>query len=183
MPKPTIPTQIEPLYTRAYFDPATINKEKRTVEVVFATDKPIRMQRWYIENSFDEILSMDAGNVRLERMNSGAPLLDNHDKYSSVIKSQFGVVEKAWTSNGEARAVVRYSKRADVEPVWQDVQDGILKGISCGYRVYEYLITEKDGEVDQYRAIDWEPFEISHTQVPADFTSGIRSDGDRIVIT
>lgn len=162
--------KLGPLRSRAVFDPKTLNVTERTVDVVFATDTPIRMAAW--DGPFDEILSMT--NVRLDRLNAGAPLLNNHDRYSGV-DAVFGRVLRAWIDGGTARATVKFSKRADVEPVWQDVQDGILTGISTGYRVYEYQINEREGEVPQYTAIDWEAFEISLAPVPADFNSSVRS--------
>ncbi len=166
--------KIGPIQIRAVFDPKTLNETDRTVDVVFATDKAIRMSGW--DGSFDEILSMKDGQVRLERLNSGAPLLNNHDRYSGV-EAVFGRVLKAWVDGATARATVKFSKRDDVEEVWQDVKDGILTGISTGYRVYEYEIVEREGQVPQYTATDWEPFEISLAPVPADYTASVRSAG------
>lgn len=166
----------EPAYVRALFVPDSVNKEARTVDVVFATDTPVRMYSW--DGPFDEILSMDSASVRLDRLNAGAPLLNNHDRYSGV-SAVFARVERAWIDGNKARATVRFSKRADVEPVWQDVQDGILTGISTGYRVYTYEITEREGEVDTYRAIDWEPFELSLAPIPADYGAAIRNDDSK----
>lgn len=170
-PQKTQTREIEAIYGRALFDSATINKEARTVDVVFATDTPVRMYGW--DGPFDEILSMKPEHVRMERINSGAPLLNNHIRYEGVL-GVLGVVENATLKGKEARATVRFSKRADVEPIWQDVVDGILKGISCGYRVYEYEVTKKDGDTDVYRAIDWEPFEISLAPVQADYKASVR---------
>lgn len=165
--------QNQTLQVRAVFDPKTVNKDARTVEVVFATDSPILMRDW--DGSFNEILSMKEGAVRLARLNAGAPLLNNHDRYSGV-EAVFGRVLKAWTDKGEARATIVFSKRTDVEEVWQDVQDGILTGISCSYRVYEYEILEREGQIPEYTATDWEPFEISLAPVPADFGASVRSE-------
>lgn len=172
--------ELAPIYGRALFDSKTLNKEARTVEVVFATETPVRQAAysWDGVEYYDEILSMQAAHVRMQRLENGAPLLDNHNRWEGT-KAVLGVVEKAWLSGTEGRAVVRFSKRDDVEPTWQDVIDGILKGISVGYRVYEYEITQKEGAVDSYRAVDWEPFEISLAPVQADINSSIRSQDDK----
>lgn len=165
------------MQTRAMFDPATLNAEQRTVEVTFATDTPVRMSSW-MDGPYDEILSFDPGHVRWDRINSGAPLLDNHDKWRGV-GGVLGIVERAWTDdNKKGRAIVRFSKREDVEEVYQDVRDGILKGISVGYRVHKYELTNperKNDEVPVYRAVDWEPFEISLSPIQADINSAVRS--------
>lgn len=169
--------ELGPLVGRALFDAKTLNKTERTVEVVFATETPVRQARyvgWDDVEYFDEVLSMNPEHVRMTRINSGAPVLNNHYRWDGV-KGVLGVVEKAWIANGEARAILRFSKREDVEPIWQDVIDGILVGISVGYRVYEYEITKKEGSVDQYRAVDWEAFEISFAPVQADVKSAVRS--------
>lgn len=165
--------QLGKQFSRALFDVNSINKEARTIDVVFATETPVLKSTW--DGMINEILVCDAANVRMERINSGAPLLDTHDKYS--VTTQLGVVENARVENRQLKATVRFSKRDDVEKVWQDVQDGIIRNISVGYRVYEYDITERlDKSVPDYRATDWEPFEISLVPVPADFNSGTRSN-------
>lgn len=170
--------ELGPLMGRAVFDPATINKDARTVEVVFATENPVSQSYYdYSRDSyatFTEILSMNPAHVRMARITGGAPVLNNHSRWEGV-KGQLGKVEKAWLSGTEARAILRFSKRSDVEEIWNDVVDGILTGISVGYRVYAYEITRKEGELDVYRAVDWEPFEISFAPVQADIKSGVRS--------
>jgi len=166
-------------YTRALFDVNTINKEKRTVDVVFATENPVPQRNW--DGVFMEILDCNPASVRMDRLNAGAPVLDNHSRYS--VANQFGVVDAASFANKEGRATLRFSSREDVNPVWQDVQDGILRGISVGYRVWTYEITEKQGEIPVYRATDWEPMEISLAPVPADYKSGTRNAEDLHTVT
>lgn len=164
--------QIGKQFTRASFDVSTINKENRTVDVVFATETPVLRRTW--DGPINEILVCDAASVRMERINAGAPLLDTHDKYS--VTTQLGVVENARIDGRTLRATVRFSKRDDVEKVWQDVMDGILRNVSVGYWTYEAEITEKiDSAIPDYRATDWEPFEISLVPVPADMNAGVRS--------
>lgn len=166
--------QIAPLYTRAIFDLQTLDKEARTVDVIFATENPVRMRSYDI-GVFDEVLSMKTGEQRFDRLNARAPLLNDHARYNGVL-GVLGVCERAWISGKEARATIRFSKRADVEPVFQDVIDGILSGVSCGYRVYAYDVTEKENQVPIYRAVDWEAFEISLAPIPADIKSKVRAE-------
>lgn len=160
---------------RAIVDANTVNIEERTVEVVFATDNPVRMYSWE-DGRVDEVLSLEDGHVRWTRINSGAPLLDNHQRWGSIDDTQIGVVERAWKDeSGKGRAKVRFSKKPKADSIFQDVQDKIVRNISVGYSVYAYEKTEREGQVPLYRAIDWEPFEISFVPVPADFTAGVRS--------
>ena len=99
--------------------------------------------------------------VRLDRLNSGAALLNNHQ--SSDLSNILGVVERAWIENGEGRARVRFSERPDVDPIWNDVASGIIRNVSVGYQVHQWSdpIRSADGEPPTYRALDWEPMELS----------------------
>ena len=164
---------------RAAFSPDTVIEDKRTVDVVFGTDTPVRMWNWDI-GDFMEEMSFDAGHVRFERLNGGAPLLDNHDSYKGT-KGVLGVVERAWSEGGKGYATVRFSKQEDGERAFQEVKDGILKGVSFGYRVYKYeQQTAEEGKLPRLRAIDWEPFEISLAPIQADPNATVRKNSDEM---
>jgi hypothetical protein len=160
------------LQTRAMFAPETINVEERTVELVWSTGAQVRRASWS-RGDYIEELSMAPGAVRLERLNKGAPLLDAHDSYS--LRSQIGVVQRAWLDGNEGRALVKFSRRDDVESIFQDVIDGIYRNVSVGYKVHK---TERDetGAVPVERAVDWEPYELSLVPIPADAGAQVRSD-------
>lgn len=160
--------------------PASLDKENRTVDVVFATETPVLTRNWSVSERNDglyyEILSCDPAHVRLDRLKSGAPVLDQHSRYS--IKDQLGVVDNARMEGKEGKAKIRFSKRDDVEPVWNDIMDSIIQNISAGYRVYKYEAVPGMGtdQVPTFRAVDWEPTEISLATVPADTNSKVRSN-------
>ena len=160
------------LQTRAMFAPETINVEERTVELVWSTGAQVRRASWS-RGDYIEELSMAPGAVRLERLNKGAPLLDAHDSYS--LRSQIGVVQRAWLDGNEGRALVKFSRRDDVASIFQDVQDGIYRNVSVGYKVHK---TERDetGAVPVERAVDWEPYELSLVPIPADAGAQVRSE-------
>jgi hypothetical protein len=162
----------ELLQTRAMFAPDTVNAEERTAEVVWTTGAQVRRASWS-RGDYIEELSLDPSAVRLERLNSGAPLLDAHSSFE--LRNVIGVVERAWLNGSEGRALVRFSRRDDVEPIFQDVRDGILRNISVGYRTHK---TERDetGDVPVERAVDWEPHELSLVPIPADAGAQVRSD-------
>ncbi len=174
--------QIGTGYVRASFDPATINKENRTIDVVFATEYPVLRMGW--DGMFNEILECSPQAVMIERLNSGAgPVLDTHDRYS--VKTQLGAVEPGSVSikSKQCRCTIRLSKREDVNGVWQDIEDGILRNISVGYNTYEVTIEEKQGEIPTYTATRWEPMEVSLVPVPADYNSKIRSSENTHEVT
>jgi hypothetical protein len=154
------------------FAPETVNVEERTVELVWSTGAQVRRASWS-RGDYIEELSMAPGAVRMERLNRGAPLLDAHDSFS--LRSQIGVVQRAWLDGSEGRALVKFSRRDDVEPIFQDVRDGIYRNVSVGYKVHK---TERDetGAVPVERAVDWEPYELSLVPIPADAGAQVRSD-------
>lgn len=178
MAKETYTKTVETLETRAAFVPASINKEKRTIDVIFATETPCRMFSWE-DGMVEETLSCDPAHVRMERINGGAPVLNNHDR-SEGTDSVLGVVDTANMDGTKGTATLRFSTREDVAGTWQDIQDGILRGVSVGYRVYKYEITKEEGKTPQYRAVDWEPFEISMAPVQADINSKVRKEPEII---
>lgn len=177
----TTTRNIPALTLRAEIRPGSVNVEERTAELVFTTGARVRRGFW---EPFDEELSLEAGHVRMERLQSGrAPLLDTHGGWS--LRGQIGVIESATlaTKDKEGRSSVRFSKRADVEPIFQDVVDGIIRNVSVGYRVHKYERVQegeaqKTGSVPVYRAVDWEPYEVSLVPMPADAGASVRAAGD-----
>lgn len=167
----------EQSFVRAQFEASTYDETKRTVDVIFATETlDVKRYDWNNGRMFIEQLMCATDNVRMKRSENGIPVLDNHDRYSGI-KGVLGVVENLRFENKIGKATLRFSKRADVDPVIQDVRDGILNFTSVGYNVYRYEIQPfKDDETPVYRAVDWEPTEISLAVVAADADSIIRSE-------
>lgn len=148
----------------------SINDEQRTVDVTFSTGAGVRRYDYRTDSFFIEELSMDPKHIRMERLNSGAPVLDSHSGWS--VRGQLGVVVdgSGKVANGEARATLKLSKREDVNSVWQDITNGIVRKVSVGYAVhkFEQLPPKVMGDPPTRRAVDWEPYEISFTPLPAD---------------
>jgi len=165
---------------RGAFSPSSYNEEKNSFDVTFTTSAPYRRYDWRREEEYDEVLSFDDDHVKLSRLNAGAPVLDNHDRFSGL-SSQIGVVERAWVENGQGGATIRLSGRDEVKGIVQDVKDGIIKNVSIGYEVRKVQREERaKGERPIYRAVDWEPFEISLVPIPADPMAQVRSVQDKM---
>lgn len=148
----------------AVFERETVNTENRTVEVAFSSEEPVK--RWF----GDEVLSHAPGACDLSRLNDGGAVLFNHawDKH-------IGVIERAWIdSDKKGRALIRFGNSARAAEKWQDVQDGILRHISVGYRVNDMALDNPEADEDyRYIVTSWEPYEISFVTVPADTTVGV----------
>lgn len=153
------------------FDRSTLNSEERTVELSFSSETR-DVVRWF----GIEVLGHDPGEVRLERINTGGPVLVDHKG------DQVGVVERAWIDEKtrKGRALVRFSQSARGEEVFKDVVDGIRQNVSFAYDVYRYILEEegKNGAPDVLRAVDWEVLEISIVSMPADITVGVGRSTD-----
>lgn len=157
--------------------PNTLNDEARTVDVVWTTGA--RVMRGYFDTYWEQ-LSLDAKNVRLKRLNNGAPFLVVHDQYST--DSVVGVVVGGSASVDGKRGVatIRFaSAGVDLiaDKIWAKVKDGILQNISVGYAVYG-MTKISDGGADKvpiYEVDDWEPQELSVVPIGADDGAGFRA--------
>lgn len=146
-----------------HFEVREIDAEARTVEVAFASETPV--MRWFGE----EILSLEPGAMRTERLGNGLALLVDHDW-----QDQVGVVDShSVGSDRMARAIVRFGRSARASEIFQDIQDGIRRHISVGYQIHGVRIEEREGQADLVTMIDWEPYEISVVSVPADPNVGV----------
>ena len=178
MPTPNQPTinkthETPMLSLRAAVREGSVDVEQRTVELTWTTGSKGRRWSWDI-GSYMEELEVSAKALRLDRLNNGAPFLNAHSSYE--LSDVIGVVEKAWIEGEEGRALVRFSQREDVEGIFRDVQDGILRNISVGYAVHRYeVIEEEDDKLPTYRAVDWEPLELSLVPIGFDDGAKIRS--------
>lgn len=157
-----------------------VNEEQRTVEVVWSLGTRVKRYDWERHRFYWEELSLDPKHVRLDYLNSGsAPLLNAHNRFE--LNGVMGVVEKdtVRTDGRQGTGTVRFSKREDVEPYYRDVKDKIIVNVSCGYRTYRMEELPPDAKSEGlpiYRAIDWEPKEISLVPIGADAGAGVRSE-------
>lgn len=154
-----------------------VNAESRTVDLVWTTGAGVQRYDWYNDRYYMEELSLDPKHVRMDRLASGrAPLLNTHNRYD--LSAVFGVIRSASLEGTQGVGTAEFSKREDVEPFYQDVVGGIISNISVGYTVYEYdrIPPSVDGKPWIYRAIDWEPAELSLCPIGADADCGTRSD-------
>ncbi|MFD2855402.1 prohead protease/major capsid protein fusion protein [Seohaeicola zhoushanensis] len=160
----------------------TIDTEERTIEVVWTTGATVQRYRWegWDVVDYDEELEVSSRAVRLDRLNGGAPFLDSHRSWglNTVIGSV--VPGSVRISGGQGTAKIRLTQAADAAPIVQRILERTINKVSVGYRVHEYQITKKDGERDHYRAVDWEPYEISAVAMPADPGATIRSEGGTV---
>ncbi|SLN77841.1 hypothetical protein ROA7023_04533 [Roseisalinus antarcticus] len=107
---------MELLTRRATLAPATADAEARTVDVVWSTGAPVR--RRDIEGQYIERLSLDPQAVDLARL-EGASVLDAHRQ--TAVRDVLSSVRSATVDGKRGTALIQFSARSEVEPVWQDV--------------------------------------------------------------
>lgn len=177
-PRQTI--DVPPLSIRA--DVGSVNEDARTVELIFSTGAAVTRYDWMSGKRYNEVLGMKPENVRLQRLNAGAPLLDAHSAWS--IGDVLGVVEpdSARIEKGNGVLTVRFPKAdddPDADKIYRKVKDKIIRSVSVGYRVHKFIEEQgKKDEIPTRTAVDWEPYEISLVPMPADAGARVRN-GDK----
>ncbi|MDQ1345055.1 MAG: hypothetical protein QG586_585 [Pseudomonadota bacterium] len=144
-----------------------LDETARTVELAFSSEYGVD-RGWGLE-----ILEHSVSAMRLDRLRDGGPVLVEHNP-----KDHVGVVNQVEISDDrKARASIRFSKSQRASEVFQDVVDGIKSKVSVGYMVHKWEVDEDD---ETWRAVDWEPYEISFVSIPADPTVGVGRSAEPI---
>lgn len=165
-------TEKQKLFRDALFDRQTIDMERRTVSLAFASEMPV--ERY----GYREVLDCAPSSVQLERLKDGGALLVDHEW-----RDQVGVVESvSFGADRVGRAVVRFGKGARASEIFTDVVDGIRTKVSFGYWIHEYMTSKAADGIEEIRATLWEPFEISLVSVPADHSVGVGRSAEAPVV-
>lgn len=155
---------------------------ERLIEVVWTTGARVLRARWegwddYVE--YEEELVVSPGAIRLERLNTVGVFLDSH--HSRGLESALGAVAPGSVriENGVGTATIRLTSAASAQDAIGRILDGTIRSVSVGYRVHRYEIEKRDGAREIWRAVDWEPYEISAVAIPADAGAQVRSEDTR----
>lgn len=149
-------------------DAATLDLDARTMKMAWYTGATVERMSFF-DGPYQLSFSMDEKAVDLSRLNSGrAPFKAGHTGYSDV-GAVIGKVEKAWLEDGVGYGAVRFSSRPELEPMLQDIRDGILANVSMEAAILELEdVTEKGAEEKHYLARRWQPMAVALVQVGAD---------------
>lgn len=170
-----------PLQVRYADTSNTWNSDTREVDVVASTGAAVtrmRMQGWDVVRYNEELVVSDSA-INLERLNSGAAVLDSHDAYGGI-GSSLGVVQRAWIEDGKLMA--RIKLHAEGVSIAADALAGMIRGgtapkISIGYSLDKVRVVEptSNKELERWIVERWTPFEVSFVTVPADAGAGVRN--------
>ncbi|NJK40579.1 MAG: phage major capsid protein [Acaryochloridaceae cyanobacterium SU_2_1] len=150
-----IPAEI---YYRAGFLEIQQADNGDTFTISFASEAPVRR---YHGNEILSISGMDQDRVR----EGAVPLLWGHNPNEVL-----GVIEKVWTSGPKAYAQCRWASNEQAEARRTDVEEGITRNVSCGYKVLETL---QKADSEDYTVTKWQLCEISLCSVPEDYSVGL----------
>ncbi len=95
-------------------------------------------------------------------------MLVNHDE-----NQRAGAITRAEIRDGKLIVAVRFLSTAKGRDFETEVKEGALRGVSIGYAIHR---AEHDEETRTFTAVDWEPYEVSLTPIPADPSVGIGRD-------
>ena len=97
------------------FVPTTLDADERTVDVVWYGGATV--PRTDPDTGDEYMLQLDMAGARLDRLNNGAPVFDNHMNGTDVrsvmanksgTRAQIGVVQKAWADGPKGMATLKF---------------------------------------------------------------------------
>lgn len=162
------------IVTRAAGKLSSFDPEKRTVDLILATETPVRRRSY--EGDFDEILTVSKTAINVERLD-GMSFLDQHDSYSGLEARLGSIVPGSLRFEGKTAIVTAKISRNDKgEALFRDLEDGHVIPVSVGYKIEKEERTEaRNGGVATVRISRWQPREISVVSIPADPNAKTRS--------
>ncbi len=157
MPQPTDSPSM--LFREMRFEARAVEGDSDAVEFTASSEAPVT--RW----GDTEILSHAPNAIRLERLRKLGAVLVNHDP-----NQRGAAIVSADVRNGQLVIRAKYGTSDAAKEIRKDVTDGLLRGVSVGYRVHSWDVDE---DARTYTGTDWEPYEASFTPIPADATVGV----------
>lgn len=152
----------------AAFTASSYDATARTVDAVFSAGAAVR--RWF----GSEVLAVSDEAIDLGRVASNlCPFLNAHNQYD--IGAVLGRVVAARVEGGQLIGTLAFADTDAGRAAEGMVSRGELTGISIGYSVRTWTLTEHTEDADTWTATSWELLEVSLVPVPADPNAGIRS--------
>lgn len=164
---------------RAAAPPRTLDLEARTVTVVAATAAMVARDGFRPDGAFGPWYeTLTPAGCDLARL-IGGPALRDH---VALTTSTIGVIESAQWQGRELVADIRFGTGQDADAALRDVDDRVLRAVSIGYRVLEW---KPDGRADDgapiFKAMRWQPLEVSFVAIPADPAAKVRGAGEAAI--
>jgi hypothetical protein len=165
--------------------PSSYDEKNHTADCCISMGSPVK--RFYGV----EVLRVTTAAVDLDRMKGGSMIavLDSHQGVG--IHNALGRISKTWFKGGGLMGTIVFNQTPNGMLAEGMIKRNEICGISAGYCVNEWEISDEDGriidpDVERIRwdesgltftASKWSLHEVSLVTVPADPLSGIRSMG------
>lgn len=163
--------------------PLSLDVERRTVDVVAATETPVTF-RDYTRGEYREILLMEGAQLPQNRR---IPLLNSH--WNQSIESVIGSARDLRIVNGELWATVEFAETPEAATAWDLTRQGHARAYSVGYLVHEseYIppggrreIAGREFVNDSSKVLEiaarWEPKELSICPIGKDPNAQARAE-------
>ncbi|MGY3240034.1 phage head maturation protease [Bradyrhizobium sp. USDA 4448] len=161
---------------------STLDSASRTVDCVISVGSPV-------QRSFGrEELEISNKAIDLDRVQAGlVPVLDSHQQ-GTVLGAHLGRLSAAWIEGGALKGRITFDATERGDQAMGMVARNEVRGISAGYSVQQWQISDDDGNVIDpertrisldynltFTARRWTLLEVSVVSVPADPAATIRS--------
>lgn len=173
----TLPSELR---LRAAIDASSYDPKTGEFEMTISTGAAVERVDFWTGNRWVERLEISKAAIDLARLKDGAPLADTHNVFS--LEGVVGVMRDAWVDGAgegarlKGRGKLSLADDPKLARVRRDVEDGVIRNISVGYRVRSWKVTKADAEkglLEQRLATRWVPHEVSLVPVGADPGAGI----------
>lgn len=141
----------------------------RRFPVSVSSEAPVSRRDWQSGETFSEILRHTPEAVDLSR--APLPVIEGHDRS----KANIAIVTGLRVEGGKLRGELQFGNSQRATELVADVAAGIVRWLSIGYLINEFV---RDEEARTLTATRWTPHEVSIVSVPADFTVGINRSAD-----
>jgi hypothetical protein len=165
----------------ADFKTESYDAKARTVEAVLSVGAAVK------RDYGTEVLLITPSAVNIERLTTcGIPLIDSHNVFS--VNSVFGKVVRVWFNGGSLMGLLAFDDSDVGRQAEGLVSRGTVRGVSIGYKVESWLVTDDEGDVVDPNRLQWDGeytftakrwtlLECSLVSVPADQNAFVRSFG------
>lgn len=151
--------------------------DARTVEIVIATETPVKTPGYMIgidHRYYLEILDCRPGSVDLSQVEAGnCPLLDAHSRYA--VADQLGKATAARCEGGQVIVSGALGQSEAARSLEADIAAGTAPKASAGFSRDQVMFERMEGDLPVYRVTKWTLREASFVPIAADPNAGVRS--------
>jgi hypothetical protein len=175
-PDTTITRDLPMQIRAAEIVPGSYSEAEGTIDVLWTTGaQGRRVETDALGNEFhyDEELSLHPSHVDMGRFDRGVVQVIDAHHVKRGVSAVIGIATRGWIEGGAGYARLKLSVDPDHAGIVANIRAGVLRAISFGYWVSEYLYIAPEDRTDGgllplLRAVRWEVYELSFVPVGFD---------------